>query len=200
MDPFIVGITGASGVVYGLRLVSILAEKKIKTHLIITLNGLKVIRNELDLDLGNELPINQSHLIKLFGEDSPKYVLPEGIDDWESSLASGSYKSGPMVVIPCSMATLSAIANGSSRNLLERRADIMLKEKRHLILVPRETPFNQIHISHMLSLCQMGADIVPAMPAFYHNPQTLSDIVDFVVGKVLDLLNISHTLYKRWKS
>ena len=161
---------------------------------------MKVIKDELDIDLGKILPLPSDKLIKFLGKQSLEYVTSEGLDDWDSPLASGSYKTGPMVIIPCSMATVSSIANGTSRNLLERRADIILKERRRLILVPRETPPNQIHLRHFLLLSEMGVDIVPAMPAFYHKPQKLEDIIDFVVGKVLDLLDIPHSLFRRWRS
>lgn len=200
MEPLVVGISGASGAVYGQRLVSVLIQKKIKTHFFLTVSALKVVKDELDIDLGKKLPLPSDKLIKFLGKQSLEYVTSEGLENWDSPLASGSYKTGPMVIIPCSMATVSSIANGTSRNLLERRADIMLKERRRLILVPRETPLNQIHLQHFLLLSQIGADIVPAMPAFYHKPQKLEDIVDFVVGRVLDILDIPHSLFRRWRS
>ena len=200
MEPFIVGVSGASGAVYGQRLMSVLIQKKLKTHLLLTKSSLKVIKYELNIDLGETTPLSIDNLIRFLGKQSPRYVVTEGLDNWDSPLASGSYRTAAMVIMPCSMATIASIATGRSRNLLERRADVMLKERGRLIVVPRETPLNQIHLRHLLSLSEMGVDIVPAMPAFYHKPQKLEDITDFVVGKVLDLLGLSHTLFRRWRS
>lgn len=200
MKPLVIGISGASGAVYGQRLLSILVEKQIKTHLFITKPALKVIKEELNIDLGDEPILSRRNMIRFLGSKSPDFIMPEGLEDWDSPLASGSYRTKALVVIPCSMATLSAIAVGNSRTLLERRADIMLKENERLILVPRETPLNRIHLRHMLAMSEMGADIVPAMPAFYHNPQKIGDLVDFIVGKILDLLEIPHNLFRRWQS
>jgi 4-hydroxy-3-polyprenylbenzoate decarboxylase len=120
------------------------------------------------------------------------------IEDVGASIASGSFRTAGMAIVPCSMGTLSGIAQGASGNLLERAADVMLKEGRPLVLVPRETPLNAIHLEHMLRLARLGVRIVPAMPAFYHRPRTMEDLVDFVVGKILDAMGIDHELFKRW--
>ncbi|MDD3023475.1 MAG: UbiX family flavin prenyltransferase, partial [Syntrophomonadaceae bacterium] len=131
--------------------------------------------------------------------------LPEGKlffyanDAIASPIASGSYITDGMIIIPCTMATVSSLANGSSRSLLERAADVILKEKRSLIMVPRETPLSSIHLRNMLTLSEMGVQIIPAMPAFYHQPQSIDDMVNFVVGKVLDAMHIPHDIFLRYK-
>lgn len=174
----LVAITGASGVIYGIRLLNILKEKGIETYCIISNAGIRVIKEE-------------------YGEIDFEYFKE---DDFDIPFVSGSQKLDAMVIIPCSMKTLATIANGISINNIARIADVMLKERRLLIVVPRETPLNVIHLENMLKLAKAGAIILPAMPAFYHKPKDLNDIVDFIVGRVLDILGIEHDLYKRWKS
>jgi 4-hydroxy-3-polyprenylbenzoate decarboxylase len=180
----IVAITGASGVIYGKRLLKVLREKNVETHLIISKAAEKVIEYELGMA--------KEDLEKLADH-------AYDVDDWSSPVVSGSFKTDGMIIIPCSMKTLAGIAHGYSDNLVLRAADVTLKEKRRLILVPRETPLNVVHLRNMLVLAKQGAVIVPAMPAYYHKPKDIDDQVDFVVGKVLDLLEIKHTLYKRWR-
>jgi len=180
----IVAITGASGVIYGKRLLKVLREKNVETHLIISKAAKKVIKHELGT--------TKEDLEKL-----AEHVYD--VDDWSSPVVSGSFKTDGMIIIPCSMKTLAGIAHGYSDNLILRAADVTLKEKRRLILVPRETPLNVVHLRNMLELAEQGVVIVPAMPAYYHKPKGIGDLVDFVVGKVLDLLGIDHTLYKRWR-
>ncbi len=178
-----VAITGASGVVYGKRLLKVLREKNVETHLIISKAAEKVIKHELGMTK----------------EDVEKLADHfYDVDDWSAPIVSGSFKTDGMIIIPCSMKTLAGIAHGYSDNLVLRAADVTLKEKRRLILVPRETPLNVVHLRNMLALAEQGAVIVPAMPAHYHKPKDIDDLVDFVVGKVLDLLDIEHTLYERW--
>jgi len=180
----IVAITGASGAVYGERLLKMLREKNVETHLIISKAAEKVIEHELEMAK----------------EDVRKLAdHAYDVDDWSAPVASGSFKTDGMVIIPCSMKTLAGIAHGYSDNLVLRAADVTLKEKRRLILVPRETPLNVVHLRNMLALAEQGVVIVPAMPAYYHKPKDINDLVDFVVGKVLDLLGIEHKLYKRWR-
>jgi 4-hydroxy-3-polyprenylbenzoate decarboxylase len=178
----IVAITGANGVVYGKRLLEVLKGKN-EVHLIISRASEKLIEYELE--------ITKKKL-----EELANFVYDE--DDFSSPLASGSFVTDAMIIIPCSMKTLAGIAHGYSENLILRAADVTLKERRRLILVPRETPLSSIHLRNMLELSMQGVVIIPAMPAFYHRPKTIDDLVDFIVGKVLDSLGIYHELFKRW--
>ena len=180
----IVAITGASGVVYGKRLLELLREKSVENHLIISKAAEKVIEHELGMT-----------------KDDVEKLADHAydIDDWSAPIVSGSFKTDGMIIIPCSMKTLAGIAHGYSDNLVLRAADVTLKEKRRLILVPRETPLNVVHLRNMLALAEQGVVVVPAMPAYYHKPKDIDGLVDFVVGKVLDLLGIEHTLYQRWQ-
>jgi len=179
-----IAITGASGVIYGKRLLEVLHNKKIETYLVISQAAKKIIKHELGT--------SEKTLEKLASH-------VHEIDDWSSPIVSGSFKTDGMVIVPCSMKTLAGIASGFADNVILRAADVMLKEKRKLILVPRETPLNIIHLRNMLDLAKQGAIIVPAMPAYYHKPKNIEALVDFVVGRVLDLLGIEHNLYKRWQ-
>ena len=178
----IVAITGASGVIYGKRLLEVLRSKNIETHLVISQAAERIIEHELDITE------------KAF-ENLADHVYE--VKDWNSPIVSGSFKTDGMIIAPCSMKTLAGIANGYSDNVILRAADVTLKEKRKLILVPRETPLNVIHLRNMLDLAKQGVLIVPAMPAYYHKPKSIEALVNFIVGKVLDLLGIKHTLYKR---
>jgi len=179
----IVAITGASGVIYGKRLLEVLRERNIETHLIISKAAEKVIRHELETT-------------KMDLERLAVHVYD--VEDLSAPIVSGSFKTDGMIVIPCSMKTLAGITHGYSDNLILRAADVTLKEKRKLILVPRETPINVIHLRNMLDLASQDVLIVPAMPGYYHKPTKIEDLVDFVIGKVLDLLGIEHKLFKQW--
>lgn len=179
----IVAITGASGVVYGKRLLEVLRGKKVETYLIISKAAENVIKHELETTK-NELEKLASHVYD--------------VNDLTAPIVSGSFKTDGMIVIPCSMKTLAGIAHGYSENLILRAADVMLKEKRKLVLVPRETPLSVVHLRNMLDLASQGVFVLPAMPAYYHKPQEIGDLIDFVVGKALDLLEIEHELFKRW--
>ncbi|MDI6782853.1 MAG: flavin prenyltransferase UbiX [bacterium] len=192
MLPYIVAITGASGVIYGKRFVECLVDCKIPVYLILSDPAKQIIQDELKIKVKPEI------VTSLLGKTAKKYITVFKNNDLTAPIASGSCKTAGMLVIPCSMATLSAIATGNSRSLIERAADVTLKEHRRLILVPREMPLNAIHLKNMLELSQIGVDIVPPMPGFYHHPKAIEDMVDFVVGKVLDLLQIDHNLYRRW--
>ncbi|MGO9446811.1 MAG: flavin prenyltransferase UbiX [Thiobacillaceae bacterium] len=189
--------TGASGMAYGLRLLECLVEAGAQVNLLTTQAAHIVAKQELALTLPNR-PID---LEKQFAETyraTPGQLKVYGRDDWFAPVASGSARVDAMVVCPCSMGTLAAIANGASDNLIERAADVMLKEQRKLILVPRETPFSTLHLENMLRLARMNTVILPANPGFYHLPQTVQDVVDFVVARILDQLNIDQKLFPSW--
>lgn len=193
LKSYAVGITGASGSIYGVRLVQELLKQGNKVHLVITDAGWQVLAHELAWNADNR----EANLEKYFTENTGN-LFYYAIKDFNAPIASGSYKSDGMIVIPCSMGTLSKIAHGSSSNLLERTADVVLKEGKQLIIVPRETPLNAIHLDNMLVLTRAGARILPAMPGFYHNPESIDDLVNYLVGKVLDSLGVEHHLFKRW--
>ncbi|AEE97407.1 UbiX family flavin prenyltransferase [Mahella australiensis] len=189
LGRYILGITGASGSIYGIRLAQQLLVRGDEIHLVMTDNGRAVVEYETGYT-ADELTDD------LQGYDGK--LESYSIGDIFAPISSGSFKADAMIVAPCSMATLAHIANGISDNLLERAADVCIKERRRLILVPRETPLSSIHLSNMLALSQAGAIVLPAMPAFYHKPQSLDDAVNFVVGKTLDALGIDNDLYKHW--
>ncbi|ALS27764.1 aromatic acid decarboxylase [Paenibacillus sp. 32O-W] len=192
---WVVGITGASGSIYAVRLIEELLRAEAEVHLVVTEAGWRVLKEELDwqtvrrqeaLEERFALPMKEKRLI----------LHPNA--DIGASIASGSYLTDGMVIIPCSMGTLASIAHGISDDLMSRAADVMMKEGRKLLLVPRETPLHAVHLENMLKLARLGVRIVPAMPAFYYRPETIGDMVDFLVGKVLDGMGIGHELYRRW--
>lgn len=191
--PWVIGMTGASGAAYGVRLCRYLLEIGEAVHLIVTDAGWRVLKEELGWDASRR---KESLELAFGGRPGKLEYVPIG--DIGASTASGSFLTKGMVIIPCSMGTLSALASGASDNALERTADVMLKEGRRLIVVPRETPLHAIHLENMLKLARMGVRIVPAMPAFYQGPGTIEDMVDFMAGKVLDSMEIEHQLFKRW--
>ena len=180
----VVGISGASGAVYGVRLLQALRELGgIETHLVVSGAGWQNLRHELDLPRpAVEALADVVHEVANVG----------------ARIASGSFLTEGMVVAPCSMRTLAAIAHGLGDNLLTRAADVTLKERRQLILVPREAPYSSIHLEHMLKLSNMGVTILPASPGFYHQPQTIDDLIDFVVARILNLLDIPQDMLPRW--
>lgn len=192
---FVVAITGASGSVYGLRLISELLRSGERVSLILTSAGRQVMNHETGLEWSAEIKLQRQQVQEHFASIAVDCLA---IDDFWAGAASGSAAADAMIVAPCSMGTLGRIAAGLSGNLLERAADVMLKERRPLLLVPRETPFNNIHLENLLRVSQSGAVILPAMPGFYHGPQTIEDLVDFVVGKILDQLDVQHSLFTRW--
>lgn len=179
----VVAITGASGAIYGKRLLEILKKANVETHLIISKAAEKVIQYEIANSKGDL-------------QQLANHVYAE--DDFTAPLASGSFITDGMIIIPCSMKTAAGIAHGYAENLILRAADVALKEKRKLILVPRETPLNAIHLRNLLDLAMIGATIVPAMPAFYYNPKRIDDLVDFIIGKVCDSIGLSNNLFQRW--
>lgn len=180
----VIGISGASGSAYGIRLLEILAETDIMTHLIITKSAKQIIEIETDYDIS-------------YVEGLADVVYDES--DFTAPIASGSHRFDGMIVAPCSMKTLGEIAGGMSDNLIGRVADVCLKERRKLILMPRETPLNQIHLENMLRLERAGGIILPACPGFYSRPQTINDLVDSMAGRALDLIGIDNEVFKRWE-
>jgi flavin prenyltransferase len=192
-----VAITGASGAVYGVRLIRELLSAGYRLSILISSSGFTVLQEEMGLDwCGDEEAVN-AHLRGYFksGHDNLTFYAD---NNFHSPLASGSAAPEAMIVAPCSMGSLARIAAGLSGTLLERAADVMIKEGKPLLLLPRETPFSAIHLENMLKLARLGVRIIPAMPGFYGHPQTIDDIVNFVVGKLLDQLGVEHSLYKRW--
>ena len=179
----VIAITGASGVIYGKRLLEVLKDLGEETALIVT-DPAKII---LDYELG----VKEENIKMLASE----YYLPK---DLTSSINSGSFKFESMVIVPCTMKTLSAIANGYANNAVTRSADVTLKERRKLVIVPRETPLRSVHLENMLKVSKEGGIILPAMPGFYHKPQSNGELVDFIVGKVLDVLGIDNNMFERW--
>ena len=196
MQRIVVGITGASGSIYGLRLVEELLRAEKEVSLLLSSAGRQVLAYETGLQLDSHSENCAAQVREYFsaGENLKYY----GIDDFFAPVASGSNAPDAVLICPCSMGTLGRIAAGLSDSLLERAADVALKEKKTLLLVPRETPFNQIHLENLLRVSKAGGQILPAMPAFYQKPQSVEEMVDFVVGKVLDHLGIEHKLFKRW--
>jgi len=181
----IVGISGATGAIYGIRLLEVLAKSNVETHLVITEAAQKTILMETDWKVEN---------VKSLAK------VTYDIQDIGADIASGSFESEGMVVIPCSIKSLSAIANSFNVNLLIRAADVAIKEKRRLVLVVRETPLHKGHLNLMMKSADMGIIILPPIPAFYHHPKTIDDLVNHTVGKVLDLFGINHRLFERWGS
>lgn len=189
--------TGASGMPYGVRLLECLIQSGVHVYLLYSQVSQVVARQEMDMALPGRAKDAETFFAERFGA-APGQLRAFGREEWFAPVASGSNPPDGMVVCPCSMGTLAAIAQGLSDNLIERAADVMLKESRRLILVPRETPFSVIHLENMLRLARAGAVILPANPGFYHHPQRVEDLVDFVVARVLDQLRIAHTLMPRW--
>ena len=189
--------TGASGAQYGLRLLQCLVEAGEQVYLMVSQPAQIVIGMETDLELPARPLDMQRFLIEYYGAGADQ-IQVFGKEQWTAPVASGSGVSRAMVVCPCTTGTLAGIAQGTSNNLIERADDVVLKERKRLILVPRETPFSEIHLENMLKLARMGAIILPPNPGFYHQPQTLDDLVDFVVARILDHLDIEHSLIPRW--
>lgn len=190
-------ITGASGAQYGLRLLQCLLAADCKVYLMISSAAEVVIRTETDLDLPRDIDEQQAFFSTLFDADEEQ-LLVLAKDDWFAAVASGSSSPSSMVICPASGGTLSAIAHGASNNLIERAADVALKERRKLIVVPRETPYSEIHLENMLKLTQMGVVVLPASPGFYMQPQTVEELIDFIVARILDQLGVPQDLMPRW--
>ncbi|RII28636.1 MAG: aromatic acid decarboxylase [Geobacter sp.] len=193
----VLAITGASGAVYGLRLAEELLRASVRLTLLISSPGFAVLKEECGLEWEGEAAAVRENLCRHFGVDAAQLAY-YAEDDFFAPIASGSAAPDALVICPCSMGTLARVATGVSGNLLERCADVMLKEHRRLVMVPRETPLSEIHLENMLKLARMGVRMIPAMPAFYHHPRSLDDVVDFVVGRVLDGVGIEHRLVRSW--
>ncbi len=197
MSIYTIAITGASGAPYALRLLQVLLQKGHNIYLTISGDGLTILGEETGVFLkGSENDIQYSFERQFDVKEGQLRYFDE--DTMYAPIASGSTRVDAMVVVPCSMKALSSIANGFASNLIERAADVTIKERRKLILVPRETPLSAIHLRNMLSLAELGCHIIPAMPAFYHHPKGLPDLVDFMVGRILDTLGIENDLAPRW--
>lgn len=195
--PIVLAITGASGVVYGQRLLEVLLQSDVEIELTISDSAQVVIKHELNLDVDlTNFEIKQL-LPDYKGSGEVAYHHHK---DFMSCIASGSFKTRGMVVCPCSGGTMSGIATAASRNLIQRAADVHLKERRPLVLVPREAPLSLIQIDNMRTACAAGATILPASPGFYHGTKAVGDLVDFVVARILDHFDIEHDLVKRWGS
>jgi 4-hydroxy-3-polyprenylbenzoate decarboxylase len=190
-------LTGASGMAYGLRLLECLLAADCRVYLLYSRAAQVVAREEADIELASDPGAAQALLCRRYGAQEERLRV-FGHEDWFAPVASGSHAADAMVVCPCTMGTLAAIANGLSDNLIERAADVMLKEKRPLLLVPRETPLSAIHLENMTRLARLGVVILPACPGFYHHPQTPADLVDFIVARLLDQLGVEHRLLARW--
>lgn len=190
-------VTGASGAQYALRLLECLVRAEVEVFFLISQAAQLVVATETELQLPPKPQALEAFLTEHYQARAGQ-IRVFGKQDWMSPVASGSGAPSAMVVCPCSTGTLSAIACGASNNLIERAADVALKERRQLILVPRESPYSTIHLENMLKLSQMGAVILPASPGFYHQPQSIDDLVDFVVARILNQLGIEQDLLKRW--
>ncbi len=197
--PIVVGVAGASGLIYAVRTVKFLLASDFEVDLVASRASHMVWRDEMQTQMPFEPADQENFWREQTGETAGK-LRCHAFGNVGASIASGSYRTLGMVVIPCSMSTVGKLAAGLSSDLLERAADVQLKEGRPLILVPRETPFSLIHLRNLTSLAEAGARIVPAIPAWYQQPKTIEDLVDFVVGRALDQLNIDHDLFVRWHS
>ena len=197
MKTITVALTGASGLPYGIRLIELLLKSGQRVHLVYSQAAQIVAKQEMDFTLPNRPQEAEKLLADRIGAFSGELKV-FGIQDWYAPMASGSNPGDAMVICPCTMGTLGKVANGISDDLIARAADVMLKEKRVLILVPREMPFSAIHLENMLKLSHAGAVIMPPNPGFYHHPQSVQDMVDFVVARILDHLGVEQTLMKPW--
>ena len=179
----VVGITGSSGVIYGIKLLEALLKIKIETHLIISQWGKRNVQIETD----KSVEFVKSLATRYYNND-----------DMAAPISSGSFKTNGMAIVPCSMKTLSSIANGYDDNLVSRAAGVCIKESRRLVIVPRETPLSKIHLQNMTILADIGVIVLPAMPGFYHRPKSMDDLITHIAGKILDQFGIEHNIYRRW--
>ena len=196
-SPITIALTGASGAQYGLRLIECLIQQQQDLYLLFSKAALVVIATETDINLPNQPKKIAEFLTQRFNA-KPNQIQVFSQEQWSAPVASGSSKSDKMVICPASSGTLASIANGMCDNLIERAADVFLKERRQLIVVHRETPLNAIHLQNMLSLTHAGATIMPASPGFYHNPTSINDMVDFIVARIIDHLGLKQDMVKPW--
>ncbi|MCH8290528.1 UbiX family flavin prenyltransferase [Candidatus Poribacteria bacterium] len=195
MKRLIVGITGASGVIYGVRLLEVLTQlDAFEIHLTISDSGSRALWEELQI----RVDLDNFNLESLLSDSSDRVVYHHQ-SDIAASIASGSFRTEGMIIAPCSMGTVGSIAAGISRNLIHRAADVCIKERRKLVILPRETPLSSIHLENMLKLSQLGVVVLPAMPGYYHFPKTVDDMINFVITKLLDQFEIDTGLIQRWK-
>lgn len=194
MNRVVVGVTGASGIILAYKAIKALVSARFHVDLVISKAALMTAALEMGTSFGT-----LQGFVASFDENIKEHLTLHAEKNFGASIASGSYRTKGMLIVPCSMATLAAVALGLSDNLLRRSADVTLKERRPLVVVPRETPLSSIHLEHMLSLSRMGATIVPPIPAWYTLPKTLDDIENFIVGRILDALGIDNELYPRWE-
>jgi flavin prenyltransferase len=192
-DDLVVAMTGASGAPYAVRLLQVLGLLERTVHLSLSASAVQVLREEMGLEVSLD-----SFDASFCGGLAPGRLVYHHYQDFHAAIASGSFPTAGMVIIPCSMSTLGAIAAGTTTNLITRAADVHLKERRKLVLVPRETPLNVIQLRNLAACAEAGAVVLPAMPAFYTRPRTLQDAVDFIVGRICDQLGVEHDLLKRW--
>ncbi len=195
--PFVLAITGASGSIYGLRLLQYFAEVAQPVDLVISKAALRVMSEEMDLVFREESLKSELTSYLSLPKTAPLNLY--GLCDWGAAIASGSYRTKGMAVAPCSLGTLGALAGGLTENLIHRAAAVCLKERRKLVVLVREMPFGHIQLKNMLALSEAGAILACASPGFYHRPQSVADMVDFVVGRLLDQLDFDHSLFRRWK-
>jgi 4-hydroxy-3-polyprenylbenzoate decarboxylase len=195
---FAVAITGASGALYATRTLAALLERGCHLEIVVSEYGRRLLHDELGD--GASVSRLREYLVETYGEPASKGTFTVLSNrDLGASLASGSHDCEAMVIVPCSMKTLAGVAHGLSRNLVERAADVMLKERRRLVIVPREAPMSLPQLKNMVLCAEAGAMILPAMPAFYQKPKTIADLADFMTGKILSALGLSHTLYPKWE-
>ncbi len=192
-DDLVVAMTGASGAPYAVRLLQVLCQLGRTIHLTLSASAVQVLRAEMDLELALD-----SFDPTIFGGIGAGRLVYHHYQDFAAGIASGSFRTDGMIIIPCSMSTLGAIAGGITTNLITRAADVHLKERRKLILVPRETPLSLIHLENMLTVTRAGAVVLPAMPGWYHRPRNLDDVINFVVARICDQLGVDNRLIARW--
>jgi 4-hydroxy-3-polyprenylbenzoate decarboxylase len=199
MSKYIVAVSGASGSAYGLAVIRGLADAGHEVIITASREGVSIMKDETGVDILGKSGNAAAKIIAdtLNVKQALLSFYPE--DDLYAPISSGSFGTAGMVIAPCSMKTLAGVASGYANNLIERAADVMLKERRQLVLIPRETPLSAIHLENMLKLARLGVHILPAMPGFYNKPKTIQDIIDQLAGRALDLLGIDNNLYKRWK-